>query len=433
VSTLSKRNVAAAVTGNALEFYDFVTYAFFAVQIGHAFFPAQSAYASLMLSLGTFGVGFVMRPVGGFLLGRYADRVGRKPAMLLSLVLMGSAILTVSMIPPFSAIGIAAPLLVVIARMVQGFALGGEVGSTTAFLLEAAPPSQRGFYTAWQVGSQYAASITAGIVGVVLSNPMSAGNLEAYGWRIAFALGALALPFGLVIRRSLPETLHLPDGTVQAVQSGDDWSLIAAHGRVIVLGLVILAGGTIFTYVTNYMTTFAKTALHMSDTVSFGATLLVGLGGLAGIQFGGWLSDHFGRWPVMVWPRVAYLVLAYPLYAWIVGSRSAPVLWTATALLAVLGTIGYGAFYASITESLPKRIRGSVFATVYALSVAIFGGTTQLVVTWLIHTTANPLALTWYLIPSGIVGVIAMAMMPETAPGRAVVPENATVAPASSS
>jgi MHS family citrate/tricarballylate:H+ symporter-like MFS transporter len=415
---LSKRNVAAAIAGNALEFYDFVTFAFFAVQIGHVFFPVHSAYASLMLSLGTFGAGFAMRPVGGFVLGRYADRAGRKPAMLLSLALMGAAILAVAIIPPFSMIGAAAPALVVIARLVQGFALGGEVGSTTAFLLEAAPQFQRGFYTAWQNGSQYAASIAGGLVGVLLSAFMTAGNLEAYGWRIAFALGALTLPFGILIRRSLPETLHLPDEMPARAQTDSDWAQIYAHARVIVLGFVILASGTIFTYVTNYMTTFAETVLHMGNGISFAATLVVGGCGLVAVLFGGWLSDRIGRWPVMVWPRLAYLILIYPMYAWMVEAQSALALLSATAVLVVFGTMGYGAFYAAMTESLPKRIRGRVFATVYAVSIAIFGGTTQLIITWLIHVTGNPLALAWYLIASGVFGVAAMAMMAETAPTR---------------
>ncbi|MBS0277118.1 MAG: MFS transporter, partial [Proteobacteria bacterium] len=154
---IQRRHVAAAVIGNALEFYDFVTYAFFAVQLGQVFFPSHDAYASLMLSLGTFGAGFAMRPLGGVLLGRYADKVGRRPAMMLSFGLMGGAILAVALIPSYAAIGVAAPILVVLARMVQGFALGGEVGSSTAYLVEAAPVYERGFYAAWQGGSQYMA------------------------------------------------------------------------------------------------------------------------------------------------------------------------------------------------------------------------------------------------------------------------------------
>ncbi len=415
---LSSRNVAAAIAGNALEFYDFVTYAFFAVQIGRVFFPAYSEYASLMLSLGTFGAGFAMRPIGGILIGRYADRVGRKPAMIFSLALMGAAVLAVAVIPSYAAIGVAAPVLVVIARMAQGFALGGQVGSTTAFLMEAAPLSQRGVYTAWQAGSQYCASLAGGIVGILLSSLLDAGQLQAYGWRIAFALGALTLPFGLFLIRNVPETLNRSADALPGAAAGGDWALCVVHRRVILLGLVTLASATIFTYLTNYMTTFAETVLHLGNAVAFGATLVVGVSGLGGALFGGWLSDRVGRWPVMVWPRVVYLAFVWPLYTWIVEMHGAAALYAATAVLVFLGTMSFGPFAAALTESLPTRIRGSTFGTTYAISIAIFGGSAQLIVTWLIHVSGNPLAPAWYLIASGLCGVIATAMMAETAPVR---------------
>ncbi|HWY14755.1 MAG TPA: MFS transporter [Rhizomicrobium sp.] len=415
---LSSRNVAAAIAGNALEFYDFVTYAFFAVQIGRVFFPAYSEYGSLMLSLGTFGAGFAMRPIGGILIGRYADRVGRKPAMIFSLALMGAAVLAVAVIPSYAAIGVAAPVLVVIARMAQGFALGGQVGSTTAFLMEAAPLSERGVYTAWQGGSQYCASLAGGIVGILLSSFLDADQLQTYGWRIAFALGALTLPFGLFLIRNVPETLNRSADISVDAAAGGDWALCVVHRRVILLGLVTLASATIFTYLTNYMTTFAETVLHLGNAVAFGATLVVGVSGLAGVMFGGWLSDRVGRWPVMVWPRVVYLFFVWPLYAWIVEMHGAAALYAATAVLVFLGTMSFGPFYAALTESLPTRIRGSAVGTTYAISIAIFGGSAQLIVTWLIHVSGNPLAPAWYLIASGICGVISTAMMAETAPVR---------------
>ncbi len=164
-----------------------------------------------MAALGTFGAGFLMRPVGGIVIGGMSDRVGRRPAMMLSFSLMGAAILALAFIPSYAAIGVAGPILAVVARLVQGFALGGEVGPTTAYLIEAAPPDRRGLYTAWQAASQSIASLAGGLVGVVLSFLLAAGPLETWGWRIAFLIGSLALPFGLYIRRTLPETLHAPD------------------------------------------------------------------------------------------------------------------------------------------------------------------------------------------------------------------------------
>lgn len=416
---LSLRNIGAAVIGNALEFYDFITYAYFAVQIGRVFFPSHNEYVSLMASLGTFGAGFVMRPVGGIVIGRFADRVGRKPAMILSLSLMGAAILAVAVIPSYAVLGALAPAMVVIARMVQGFALGGQVGSATAFLMEASPIRERGFYTALQGGSQYLASLFAGTIGVVLSLFMSSGALETYGWRVAFGLGALALPLGLFLIRTIPETLHQSEvAALPAASATSDGELWLAHQRVIVLGLVVLASATIFTYVTNYMTTYAESVLHMGNTVSLGATVVGGIAGIAGTQFGGWLSDRVGRWPVMVWPRVSYLVLVWPLYLWMVNVHSAAALLCTSGVLVFLGTMSFGPFWSALAESLPKRIRGSSFGTVYAVSIAAFGGSAQLIVTWLMHLTGNPLAPAWYLIASGVCGTIANALMLETAPVR---------------
>src|SRR6201994_2622536 len=201
------RAAFAATVGNMLEFYDFITYTFFAIQIGHTFFPAQSEYGSLMLSLATFGAGFVTRPIGGIVLGIFSDRVGRRPAMLLSFALMGGAILVLALTPSYATIGLAAPVIVIISRMVQGFALGGEVGPTTAYLMEIASPERRAFVVSWQPTSQEIAATAGALVGVILSRTMAPEALESYGWRIAFLIGAACLPFGLWMRRSLPETI----------------------------------------------------------------------------------------------------------------------------------------------------------------------------------------------------------------------------------
>src|ERR1700728_1562251 len=183
---MQRRHIVAVTAGNALEFYDFVTYAFFSIQIGHAFFPSQSAYGSLMLSLATFGAGFVTRPIGAFVIGNYADRVGRRPAMMLCFVLMGCAIVGMAVIPSYATIGLAAPILAVLARMLQGFSLGGEIGSNTAYLSEAATPANRGFVVSWQGASQGVAFITGGLVGYAITTWLPSSFAETYGWRIAF-------------------------------------------------------------------------------------------------------------------------------------------------------------------------------------------------------------------------------------------------------
>ena len=407
------RAAFAATIGNMLEFYDFITYSFFATEIGHAFFPTQSEYGSLMLSLATFGAGFVTRPIGGIILGIYSDRIGRRPAMLLSFAMMGTAIILISLTPSYASIGIAAPIIVIIARLIQGFALGGEVGPTTAYLMEIAPPERRGLVVAWQPTSQEIAATAGALVGVILSKVMAPDALETYGWRIAFLLGAVCLPFGFWMRRTLPETIKQVE---VAGKRSSHLSLARPFTRVILLAIIILASGTISTYVTQYMTTYAKNTLHVDSTLAFTVSLVSNGLGIVGALLGGWLADRYGRKPVMIWPQLATLVLTYPAFLWMVRDPAAPSLLFGFGALTLIGSLPFTAFYTVFTEALPQNIRGGVFATIYAVAIASFGGTAQLVVTWLLHVTGEPLAPSWYLLVAEVAGLIAMTFMPETAP-----------------
>src|SRR5579859_2016708 len=290
-SRLSAGQIAAVAAGNALEFYDFLTFSFFATQIGNVFFPAHSEDSRLLMSLATFGVGFLVRPLGGFFIGRMGDRKGRKPAMLFSFGLMGLSIAGLALTPSYASIGLAAPVLVVLFRLIQGFALGGEVGPASAFLMEAAPSSRRGLYVALQFCTQWLAILVAGIVGLVLASKLSPAALEQYGWRVAFLVGVLIVPLGLIVRRHLPETLPAPESARAAVPL--DWG-------VVVRGLFILAGGTIATYTLNYLTTYASHTLGMPSKIAFGATTICGLCGVVFTLVGGHLADRLGRKPVML-------------------------------------------------------------------------------------------------------------------------------------
>ena len=408
---LPAKQVFAVVTGNALEFYDFVTYAFFAAQIGRTFFPSGTPGTSLLASLATFGAGFLTRPLGALIIGRYADRVGRKPAMLLSFWLMGIAMLGLPLVPSYASIGVAAPLLVIAFRLLQGFALGGEVGPNTAFLMEAAPARHRGFYISLQATSADIAVMIAGLVGLLLSNYLDEAALDAWGWRAALLLGVVIIPFGLVMRRTLDETLHRAPPDPVPVAPG-----ASAFTRITVVSLALMATATTTNYLLNYMTTYANSTLGMPSKVAFGATVVIGAAGLLFDPLGGWLSDRFGRRRVILVPWLILGLFIFPCFWLLENLRSGPALYIACAVLASSSTLAGTTALVAITESLPRRVRAGGFGLIYALSISVFGGSTQFMAAWLTRLTGNPLVPAWYMIGGLCVGLVALAYLRETAP-----------------
>ena len=410
---ITRGQITAAVMGNALEFYDFTTYALFAVQIGHTFFPTHSAFENLMLALMTFGVGFVGRPIGAIVLGRFGDRAGRRPAMLLSFALMGLGLLGLVLTPSYAAIGWLAPVLLLVFRLIQGFALGGEVGPTTAFLIEAAPLARRGLIGAWQSASQAVASLVGAVVALLMAGALTDAQMESFGWRIAFGLGIVVLPFGLYLRRNLPETLHREEA-VQAIHPTGEGFL--SHARPLLLGLGMIMSFTTSTYVLLYMTTYASQTLHMTAKDSFWPSAANGACGLVFALLGGALSDRLGRKPVMITARSLFLLAIYPAFLLMVRNHDAVTLIVATAVLSALSSTSVGVALVALTESLRKDVRSTGMAIVYAIGVAVFGGVVQPVVTWVIKATGSPMAPAWYLMGAAAVGITAMAFMPETTP-----------------
>lgn len=410
------RYIAAVVVGNALEFYDFLTYAYFAVYIGRAFFPSKDPSASLLASLGTFAVGFLVRPIGGWVIGRMGDRMGRKPAMIFSFSLMGVAMAGLALTPPYSMINLAAPVLVIIFRMMQGFALGGEIGPTTAFLLEAAPAERRGFYTAFQWWSQQLAILISGLAGLGLAIMLSGQQLQDFGWRIAFLFGAAIVPFGLMLRRSMPETFHPPQSPSAPVP-------LRPYFPIAVVGLMLLASATVGFYIQTYMTTYAIVTLHMRANVAFAATIVVGLCGVAFVLVSGDLSDRVGRRSMMLVPGVLLLVSILPAFYLIAHYRTTAILLGATAVLSSLWALYSCPIVIWLTESLPVGIRSGGVGVVYAVSIATFGGTTQYAVTWLIKLTGKPLVPGSYWTLAMLIGLVAVIAARETSPSKINKPE----------
>ena len=408
-----KRHILAVVIGNALEFYDFVTYSFFAIYIGRTFFPESLTRFSLLASLATFGVGFVMRPIGAYVIGRLGDRAGRKPAMLLSFSLMGVGIAGLALTPSYARIGVAAPMLVVLFRLVQGFALGGEVGPTTAFLIEAAPPERRGLYASLQYTTQDLSVLVAGLIGLGLASTLSEQALQDWGWRAALLVGVAIVPFGLFLRRALPETLHTPAAAVIAHTPAQSYL------RTAVLGGMMLAAATTANYTNEYLATYAIHDLHMSASVAFGATVIVGLCGVVCQPVSGILSDYIGRKPVMLVPLSLLLLATLPSFALIAHYRNAAALYGSTFVMAGLLGLGSPACVTWLTESLPPHVRSGALSLVYAISVSVFGGSTQFIAAALIERTGNPLAPAWYLAAIMAMGLAAMIATRKSAPRKA--------------
>jgi len=356
--------------------------------------------------------------VGAVVIGRIGDRVGRKPAMLLSFALMGLGMLGLVLIPPYAAIGPLAPVLLVLCRLVQGFALGGEVGPTTAFLIEAARPASRALVGSWQSASQSVASLAGATAGLVLAHLMTQAQLDAYGWRIAFGLGALVLPFGLVLRRSLPETLHRREPATKT--PGPGWR---AQVRPVVLGLMMIMSFTTSTYVLLYMTTYASQTLHMGPVTSFGATVANGVCGVGFTLLGGWLADRLGRKPVMITGRVLFLLATLPAFLMMTRHRDPATVIVATAVMSALSSVSVGVALVALTENIRKEARSMAMAVLYAVGVTVFGGVAQPAVSALVKATGDPLAPAWYLMAAALVGIVAMALLPETRPVPAEVEE----------
>ncbi|MCY7259942.1 citrate-proton symporter [Pseudomonas protegens] len=409
-----KRSVFAVILGNAVEFFDFGVYATFAVMIGHTFFPSDSAFVSLMLSVTAFGVGFIVRPLGAVLIGAYADRVGRKPAMLLTLVMMAVGTGSIAILPGYESIGIAAPILLVITRLIQGLAWGGEAGPATTYILEAAPPHKRGTYACWQVVAQGVAAMAAGTVGYTLTQVLSPEDLNTWGWRVPFVFGLLVLPIGIYIRRNLAETFH---GQGEEASTGSlVRQVFGEHRRALVLGLLILSGSTITQYFINYMTTFALTELKLPTSISMLSTLVAGAAMAVCAIAGGMLCDRFGRRTILMAPRVVLLLVLFPALQLMTEHPSPATFLLTLAVLSGLHGMSGAALIVLLVESFPKAVRSTGFSIVYAFGVAAFGGTAQIIITWLIGTTGNPMSPVGYLLVANLVCLTAAWFAKETRP-----------------
>jgi MFS transporter, MHS family, proline/betaine transporter len=400
--------IAACVIGNALEWYDFIAFGFLTVVIARLFFPAASQYSSLLLTTATFGVGFFMRPVGGILLGVYADHRGRKAALLLIIALMTVAIAMIAFAPTYAAIGVGAPMIIVLARLLQGFATGGEFASATVFLIESAPAHRRGFYGSWQMVGQGLAVLTGALLGTLVTRNLSPEALDLWGWRVPFLFGLIIGPVGLYIRRHLEETDAFLEARGAPQQKQGLGSTVATHLKdaLVCLGLVIYAT-VAFYVILIYMPTFARTQLQLPLDAAFLAQSISLACMIVLIPLFGALSDRIGRRPIMIGAAVLYIVLAYPLFRWVQANPSfGNLMLMQIVLCSVLGAF-YGPMSTALAEQFPTRTRSTALAIAYNVAVMVFGGFAQFFVTWLIEVTGSPVAPAFYVIFGATAGLVA--------------------------
>ena len=397
--------------GNFLEMYDFMVFGYYATGIARAFFPGQSAYASLMLSLGTFGAGYLMRPLGAIVLGSYIDRHGRRKGLLLTLMLMAIGTLAIGCLPGYHTLGLFAPLLVLAARLVQGLSAGVEIGGVSVYLAEIATPGRKGFYVAWQSGSQQAAVIFAALFGLALASWLPPDQMLEWGWRIPILAGSMLVPFLLLLRRSLKETdeylaRRRPLDTREILQT------LGANWRLVILGMMLSTTTTVTFYlITAYMPTFGTTVLHLSTRDSMMVTLCVGVSNLILLPTMGAVSDRIGRRAPLIAASGLAVVTAYPVLLWLVAAPSfgrllAAALWFS----AIFGTYN-GAMVVLLTEIMPASIRASGFSLAYSLATGVFGGFTPAVSTWLIHLTGNRAMPGLWLAAAAAMGLTATVVL----------------------
>jgi metabolite-proton symporter len=403
-------NVIRVSSGNFLEMYDFMVYAYYASYIAREIFPSSNAYASLMMTLGTFGAGYLMRPLGAVVLGAYVDRVGRRAGLILTLFLMAIGTLVIACTPAYRTIGILAPIVVLLGRLLQGFSAGVEVGGASVYLSEIATPGHRGFYCAWQSASQQVAVVFAALLGVVLSAVVPPAGMDQWGWRVPFIIGCLIVPLLFWLRRSLAETeaflaqKHRP-GISEILAS------LASNWKIVGIGVLLSTMTTVCFYlITAYTPTYGIEVLHLTSRQSLMVTFCVGLSNFFWLPTGGAISDRVGRRPMLILITVAAIVTAYPAMLWLVSDPSTTRLLIVELWLSVLFGVYNGAMIPHLAEIMPPEIRTSGFSLAFSLATAIFGGFTPAICTYLIHENGNramPALWLSFAAICGLVGAVA--------------------------
>ena len=413
-------NVIRVSSGNFLEMYDFMVYAYYASYIAREIFPSNSAYASLMMTLGTFGAGYLMRPLGAIVLGAYVDRHGRRAGLIVTLALMAVGTMVIAGTPPYRTIGVFAPLIVVLGRLLQGFSAGVGVGGASVYLSEMATPGHRGFYCAWQSASQQVAVVFAALLGVALGALIPPEGMSQWGWRVPFLIGCMIVPLLFWLRKSLEETeaflaqKHHPSVSEILTSLSTNWKIVG-------IGVLLSTMTTVSFYlITAYTPTYGIEVLHLTSRQSLLVTFAVGMSNFFWLPTGGALSDIFGRRPLLILITITAILTSYPAMLWLVSEPSTTRLLIVELWLSMFFGVYNGAMIPHLAEIMPPEIRTSGFSLAFSLATAVFGGFTPFVCTYLIHSTSNRAMPALWLSFAALCGLVAAIVGTKQ---RSVVPE----------
>lgn len=403
--------IIRVTSGNFLEQFDFFLFGFYATYIAQTFFPASSEFASLMLTFAVFGSGFLMRPLGAIVLGAYIDKVGRRKGLIVTLSIMACGTVLIALVPGYATIGVAAPFLVLLGRLLQGFSAGAELGGVSVYLAEIATPGHTGFYTSWQSASQQIAIILAAALGYGISTLMQASDIAAWGWRVPFFIGCVIIPFIFIIRRSLQETdaikarAHHPSTGEVFRSMRDNWRTVLAGG------LLASMTTTTFYLITVYTPTFGRTVLHLSTADSLIVTLFVGVTNFIWLPIGGTLSDRIGRRPLLLAISLLCIFTAYPAMHWLAAAASFERLLAVLMYFSFFFGMYNGAMVAALTEVMPQQVRVVGFSLAFSLATAVFGGFTPAMSTYLVQLTGDKASPAYWLMFAAVCGLSATLVL----------------------
>jgi MFS family permease len=402
----SVRMILRVVSGNFLEMYDFMVYGFYASAIANAIFPSDSQYISLMLSLATFGMGFLMRPLGAIVLGAYMDKHGRRAGLILSLTLMSIGVVIIAVTPTYATIGIAAPILVIFGRLLQGFSAGAEAAGVSVYLAEIAPLGRRGFYVSWQSASQQFSVLMAAMLGVVLGLVLTNEQMQAWGWRVPFILGCAIVPVLFWIRSSVEESHAFKQQKQQSF--AEIYGALASNWKIVLSATMMVSLVSIMFYlITVYIPTYAHRNLGLKAIDGFYMTACVAVVTFVTIPVMAIVSDRVGRRPMLCGSALVIALVAYPGMSWLVSAHSFASLVAVEMGFAFLYASYQASLIVTLTEIIPLQVRGTGFALAYSLAQAVFGGFTPAICTALVHLTANSAVPGVWLIAGAFAALVA--------------------------